>query len=243
MIVYPAIDLRGGQVVRLQEGDPTRQTTFSADPLATAKAWIDQGATWIHMVNLDGAFDESNENLRILEAAARLDVELQFGGGLRDLAGLARALDAGADRVVIGTLAVKSPESAVAAVERFGGDAVCIALDARDGKIATHGWQETTSVTPAAFGSWLARRGAKHALYTDVARDGMLSGVDVAGTTALARETGLRVIASGGARDLDDIKRLAESGLVAGVVVGMALYLGRFTLEAALEMAKARREC
>ncbi len=243
MIIYPAIDLRGGKVVRLREGDPARQQTFSDDPLATAKSWLDQGASWLHLVNLDGAFDQANENLRILESIARLDSRVQFGGGLRDLAALRQARDAGADRLVIGTMTVRAPESALAAVQEFGAEAICMALDARDGKVATHGWTEVSQHSPQTLGKWLRERGARHALYTDVARDGGLRGVNVADTIALARETGLQVIASGGVSRLEDIRQLAASGLVAGAVIGMALYKAEFALADALAVAKGGNKC
>ena len=243
MIVYPAIDMRGGKVVRLRKGDPEQQTVFSSDPVAMARRWIDNGAEWIHMVNLDGSFEGAGQSLRILEAAAKLDVNLQYTGGLRSLDAMGSALDAGAKRVVIGTLAVREPETAIKAVERFGSDSVCIALDAKDGVITTHGWTEASTLSPITFGKWLRERGVAHALFTDVARDGMLSGVNQAATVALARETGLQVIASGGVSDLSDIRQLAESGIIAGVVVGMALYQNRFTLEAALDAAKAGAAC
>ncbi|MCB9451877.1 MAG: 1-(5-phosphoribosyl)-5-[(5-phosphoribosylamino)methylideneamino]imidazole-4-carboxamide isomerase [Anaerolineaceae bacterium] len=237
MIIYPAIDLRAGRVVRLKEGDPERQTVFSDDPLATAQAWIEQGATWIHMVNLDGAFAATNDNGRILEVIAKLGVQVQFGGGLRQMADIERALGQGAARVVLGTVAIQQPEVVAEAVTRWGADRVCVALDARDGKITTHGWQQTANLPPAMVGQDMARRGVCHALYTDVSRDGGLQGVNVAATVALAQETGLRVIASGGVSSLEDIRQLAASGVVAGAVVGMALYEKRFTLAAALAVA------
>ena len=238
MIIYPAIDLRGGKVVRLREGDPQQQTVFSDDPLATAKQWIDQGAEWIHMVNLDGAFENANENLGILESVADLSVRVQFGGGLRDMDALRIALDAGATRLVIGTMAVRDPDSLIEAIRQYGSDSICAALDSREGMITTHGWQEKSARSATEFGSWLQEQGLRHALYTDVARDGMLSGADIEGTIALARETGLQVIASGGVRDLSEIRQLAASGVVAGAVVGMALYQNRFSLRDALKAAK-----
>lgn len=243
MIIYPAIDLRGGKVVRLREGDPARQQIFSEDPLATAQRWRDQGASWLHLVNLDGAFDQANQNLRILEAIARLDIRVQFGGGLRDLAALRQARDAGADRLVIGTMTVRDPDSALAAVGEFGAESVCMALDARDGKVATHGWTEVSQHSPLELGKWLQERGARHALYTDVARDGGLQGVNTADTIALARETGLQVIASGGVSRLADIRLLAESGSVAGAVIGMALYQNEFSLADALAAGKGSQGC
>ncbi len=243
MIIYPAIDLRAGKVVRLREGDPARQQTFSDDPLATAKRWLDQGARWLHLVNLDGAFAQANQNLRILEKIARLEVCVQFGGGLRDVAALRQARAAGADRLVIGTLTVREPHAALAAVQEFGADAICMALDARDGKVATHGWTELSQHSPVTLGKWLQQRGARHALYTDVARDGGLRGVNIVDTIALAQQSNLRVIASGGVSRLEDIRLLAESGCVAGAVIGMALYQGKFTLADALAVAKGSERC
>ena len=238
MIIYPAIDLRGGQVVRLNEGDPARQTIFSADPVATARNWIDQGAEWIHMVNLDGAFAEANDNGHILEQVAALGVRVQFGGGLRQVADIAAALDRGAARVILGTIAIENPEIIPEAVSRWGADAVCIALDARNGKIATRGWQHQTELDPVTFGQTIADMGAKHALFTDVSRDGGLAGSNVEATVNLGRQTGLGVIASGGITTLDEIHTLYESGAVAGAVIGMALYEGKITLEAAIRTGR-----
>lgn len=238
MIIYPAIDLRDGKVVRLRAGDPHRQQTFSDDPLATAKQWIDQGAEWIHMVSLDGALDTANQNSKILEAVAKLDVKAQFGGGLRDLDALQSAVDSGASRVVLGTLAVRNPEAAAEAVERFGAEAVCVALDAKNGKVATHGWTQLSSHSPLEFGQFIRRQGVEHALYTDVQRDGGLAGANIDDTIALGRQTGLKVIASGGVSRLAEIERLAKSKVVAGAVIGMALYQNKISLRAALRAAK-----
>lgn len=237
MQIYPAIDLRGGQVVRLKEGDPNRQTVFSANPVETAQRWIDQGATWLHVVNLDGAFAEANSNGAILEALARLDVKVQFGGGLRQLSDVQQAFDRGAARVVLGTVAVEQPEVVAEAVARWGAERVCIALDAKHGKVATHGWQQASDHTPVELGRQMVEQGVRHALYTDFSRDGGLAGVNIDATVTLARETGLAVIASGGVSSAGEIERLAASGVVAGAVIGMALYEGRLTLMEALAAA------
>jgi phosphoribosylformimino-5-aminoimidazole carboxamide ribotide isomerase len=237
VIIYSAIDLRGGQVVRLKEGDPNQQTVFSADPVATAQEWIGQGAAWIHMVNLDGSFATSNDNGLILEAVSKMGVPVQFGGGIRQVSDIERAFEQGAARVVLGTILIQQPEVALEALARWGGEKLCIGLDARDGKIATHGWQTTADITPAELGKKMAAQGAKHALYTDVSRDGKLGGVNVEGTAALARETGLNVIASGGVGTLDDIRRLAETQVIAGAIIGMALYTGQIKLGEALAVA------
>jgi phosphoribosylformimino-5-aminoimidazole carboxamide ribotide isomerase len=237
MLIYPAIDLRGGKVVRLKEGDPTRQTVFSDDPVATAQAWAADGAKWIHMVNLDGAFAAANGNGVILEAIAKLNVPVQFGGGLRRIDDVQEAIERGASRVVLGTAAIERPELLVEAVQRWGEDCVCVALDARDGKVTTHGWQNTTEMTPIELGKQMGAMGIRHALYTDVNRDGGLSGVNIHATVTLAQETGLAVIASGGVSTVDEIRQLSASGVVAGAVIGMALYEGRMTLPEAIEAA------
>jgi phosphoribosylformimino-5-aminoimidazole carboxamide ribotide isomerase len=240
VIIYPAIDLRGGKVVRLREGDPNRQTVFSDDPAATARQWIADGAAWIHMVNLDGAFAQANDNGAILEAVAARDVNVQFAGGLRSLDDIARALDRGASRIVLGTIAVHQPQIVAEAVERWGAEQIGVALDARDGKVTTHGWQQATEMTPVEFGGQMRALGVRHALYTDVNRDGGLSGSNVAGTIALGRETGLQVIASGGVSTCDEIRQLAASGAVAGAVIGMALYEQRLSLRDALAAAEGK---
>lgn len=238
MILYPAIDLRGGRVVRLREGDPSRQIEFSDSPIETARAWIDQGAQWLHMVNLDGAFAQANANLNVLEAVAALGIPIQFGGGLRSEADIEQAINAGAARVVLGTVALEQPEIVASALVRYGADRVCVALDSKDGRVATHGWQVASDRTPEAVGRAMAARGVRHALFTDIKRDGGLQGVNLEATVALARATGLHVIASGGVSTVEEIRALAQSRLVAGAVIGMALYERRLTLRDALAAAQ-----
>jgi phosphoribosylformimino-5-aminoimidazole carboxamide ribotide isomerase len=240
MIIYPAIDLRGGKVVRLKEGNPEHQTVFSDDPLKTAQTWIDQGATWLHVVNLDGAFVQANDNGAILEQIAKLNVKIQFGGGLRSLADVQSAFDRGVSRVVTGTLAVEQSAVIPQLLEKYSADRICIALDARDGKIATHGWQQSSELTPIEFGRHIVQLGVKHALYTDVHRDGSLIGANIHDTIALGRDTGLAVIASGGVSTAAEIHQLARSQVVAGAVIGMALYEGHLTLVEALMAAKPK---
>lgn len=238
MIVYPAIDLRKGRVVRLQYGDPERETVHSDDPVATATRWQAAGAAWLHVINLDGALGEATLALESLRALAGVGLPVQFGGGLRSLDDAARALDAGAARVILGTLVVDQPELAAEAVERFGPEAVVVALDARGEQVTTHGWQQVSAWTPAALGQRFAGMGVRHALYTDVSRDGVLTGVNVESTAQLARDTGLDVIASGGVASLDDLRALRATGAVAGVIIGKALYAGVFSLEDALRAAE-----
>ena len=242
MILFPAIDLRGGRVVRLTLGDPNQQTTYSDDPAAMARRWIDAGAEWLHVINLDGALGDLPDLPGVLKDIAALGLPIQFGGGLRTLDDAARALDAGASRVILGTPVVKQPEIAGQAVERFGAEAVAVALDARDGFVAAHGWQSASAWTPVELGRTVAALGVRYALFTDLGRDGMLSGANVAATAALARDTGLAVIASGGVASLDDVRALAAAEpKLAGVVIGKALYSGAIKLEDALSLASDTR--
>ncbi|MBI5957485.1 MAG: 1-(5-phosphoribosyl)-5-[(5-phosphoribosylamino)methylideneamino]imidazole-4-carboxamide isomerase [Chloroflexi bacterium] len=237
MIVYPAIDLRQGRVVRLVYGDPSRETVHSDDPKATAERWKTAGAPWLHVVNLDGALGEATLALDTLRALAEVGLPVQFGGGLRSLDDAQKALDGGAARVVLGTMIVNDPDLAGIAVQRFGAEAVTVALDAKGDQVATHGWQQVSAWTPVELGQRLAALGVRHALYTDVSRDGDLSGVNVDATARLARETGLAVIASGGVSSLEDIRALRETNVIAGVVIGKALYTGAITLEQTLKAA------
>ncbi len=238
MIVYPALDLRGGKVVRLQQGDPARQTTYSDDPRAVAERWIAAGAQWLHVVNLDGALAAANDNKSVVRELAARGVPIQFGGGLRSTTDVARAFDLGVQRVVLGTLAVDQPDVVAQLITYWGTDRIAVALDAREGYVTTHGWQQISTLTPAELGKRFAAMGARHALYTDVSRDGELSGVNVAGTAQLARDSGLAVIASGGVGSLADVIALRATGAVAGVVLGKALYENRIDLAEALSSAR-----
>jgi phosphoribosylformimino-5-aminoimidazole carboxamide ribotide isomerase len=239
MNIYPAIDLRGGKVVRLREGDPEKQTIFSDDPLHTAQRWLNEGATWLHVVNLDGAFNQANDNSSILEKIAQLNLKVQFGGGLRTMPDIENALQLGAARVVIGTAAVENPDLVLEALEKLGADRICVALDARDGKITTHGWTTVSEETPVSLGRAMAEKGVQYALYTDVKRDGSMIGANLQETISLARQTGLKVIASGGVTNMPEIATLAHSGIVEGAIIGMALYKGEITLQEALLAAQA----
>ncbi len=239
--IYPAIDLRHGQVVRLELGDPQRQTTFSHDPLETASNWIASGATWLHVVNLDGAFDESGlQNWRALPQLTGAGARVQFGGGLRSLKEIARALNLGVDRVVLGTVAVEEPDIVADAIRFFGPDRVAVGIDARDGKVKIRGWQRETISSPIELGMQMSALGVRTVIYTDISRDGILTGVNVRATRELARETGLNVIASGGVASVEDVRRVragAGDGL-SGLIIGRALYNGNIDLDQALMMAR-----
>lgn len=240
--IFPAIDLRHGRVVRLELGDPARQTVFSDDPLEAAGRWLGAGARWLHVVNLDGAFAEAGRaNWAALERLGKLAARIQFGGGLRTMADITAALDCGVRRIVLGTAALESPELVEAALARFGPERVAAGIDARDGRVRVRGWQTATDVSPADLGHTMHAAGIRTAVYTDISRDGLLGGANVAATAALAEATGLQVIASGGVNSLNDVARLrAQAPGVVGVIIGRALYDNRIDLAAAVALADGR---
>mgnify|MGYP001098769547 CR=1 FL=1 len=234
--VYPAIDLRRGRVVRLMRGDPEQETRYADDPLSVARRWQEAGSGWLHVVNLDGAFGKLNvENLAALERILTTGLRVQFGGGLRDLEAIRRALAMGVSRVVIGTAAVKDPALVEAALDAFESERVAVGIDARDGIVQTHGWQEAAPVTAIQLAQRWAGRGVRRVIFTDVARDGTGAGINLPATVQLAQESGLNVIASGGAAGLEDVRRAHEAGL-SGIIIGRALYEGRVRLKEALSV-------
>jgi len=238
--VYPAIDLRRGRVVRLVQGDPGRETKYADDPLGVARRWKEAGAEWLHVVNLDGAFGErGRENLVALERILMTGLRVQFGGGLRNLESIRRVLDLGVSRVVVGTAAVENPSLVEAALRALGPERIAVAIDAREGKVRTHGWKETTSMTAMELAGQWAARGVRWLIFTDVSRDGMGSGLNLTVTMQLAQATGLHVIASGGVASLEDVRRAYQAGL-SGVIIGRALYEGQVALEDALRVETTR---
>ncbi len=247
--IFPAIDLRRGRVVRLQRGDPARETDFGDDPAAVAQRWLAAGASWLHVVSLDGAFAEEDEvNRAARRAIVALGAPVQFGGGLRVLADVAAALEAGVARVVLGTAALENPELVTAAVTRFGPERVAVGIDARDGRVRTRGWLTETSQSPIDVALSVRAAGIRTVVYTDIARDGILAGVNAAATAALAAATGLEVIASGGVRGLEDIDLLATvasqaaPGRIGGLIIGRALYDGRVDLAQAIRKSRGMPE-
>jgi phosphoribosylformimino-5-aminoimidazole carboxamide ribotide isomerase len=247
--VYPAIDLRRGRVVRLKQGDPNQETKYADDPLSVARRWQEAGAIWLHVVNLDGALGKgSSENLVALERILAIGLRVQFGGGMRDLAGIRRVLDLGVSRAIIGTAAVENPALVETALETFGPERIAVGIDARDGKVRTHGWKEAASMTAVELGRQWAEKGMRWIIFTDVARDGMGSGLNLEATVRLAQATGpstlptvagqrLHVIASGGVAGLGDVRRTYEAGL-SGVIIGRALYEGQVALGDALRVSE-----
>ena len=250
MIVFPAIDLRGGRCVSLVQGEPDDETVYGEDPVAIARRWIEAGARWLHVVNLDGAFAGSLEgevdecglpiNLcRLRDMAAETTVPIQFGGGLRTFEDIELVLSLGASRVILGTVAVRQPEWVSEALGRFGPERIVVGIDARNGTVATQGWQEMSHLSAVELGRQMAQRGVRWVVHTDIQRDSMLGGVNVSATATLAVQTGLSVIASGGVASLDDVRNVqavASSG-VAGVVIGKALYTKDVDLAEAIAVA------
>lgn len=235
MELFPAIDIRAGRVVRLAQGQAGRETRYHDDPVAQAEQFISAGARWIHVVDLDRAFGTGDNLSRIQAIASRsgTTVRIQVGGGLRSLAALSAVLDLGVARAVLGTAAVTDPALVPSAVKLAGSERLAIGLDAREGKVAIRGWVETSDLLVEDVCRRVLAEGARTVVYTDVARDGMLTGPDIEGAKQLAG-LGASVIASGGVSTLDDLRAVRAAGL-AGAIVGRAIYEGKFAVEQALE--------
>jgi len=239
MLVIPAIDLKGGEVVRLAQGDPLRQTSYSSDPIAVAKRWEDEGAPILHLVDLDGAFSGSPRQLAVVaDVAKAVKVPIQLGGGLRSLAALEQAFASGIERVVLGTAAIEDETFLIAACRRYPGRVV-LGIDARDGKVAIRGWAEHTRLLATELAARSADLPLAAIIYTDIRRDGMLEGPNVEALQRVAQASGHPLIASGGIATLDDVKRMAalEPSRIIGVLIGKALYEGSFSLKQAIAAA------
>lgn len=237
MVLYPAVDILDGCAVRLTKGDFEQSKVYDADPLAAAEAWVAHGADHLHIVDLDGARSGAPANLHHLRRIVeRLQVPVQYGGGLRSEAAIGQALEAGASRAILGTAAFTDPELLSRALLHWPSE-VIVSVDARDGRVSTAGWTETGDLSPVEAIGQLTQRGVQHLVYTDVDRDGMLEGPDLERVRAAARAAaGARLIYSGGIGQLADLKGLAALGepALAGVIVGKALYERRFTVVEAL---------
>ncbi|SFL83248.1 1-(5-phosphoribosyl)-5-[(5-phosphoribosylamino)methylideneamino]imidazole-4-carboxamide isomerase [Salibacterium qingdaonense] len=236
--LYPAIDIRGGRCVRLLQGDYEKETVYGDSPAAMAEHFQKAGASWIHMVDLDGAREKQRINhAHIVEAARSLNVNIQAGGGIRSEEDVAYYLERGVGRVILGSVALHHPDFAKDMLSRYGGSRIAIGLDARDGRIAVNGWLETSDVTAVALGRKMVEYGAETFIFTDISKDGMMEGPNVKATAELARETGAEVIASGGVSRLEDVRELAaRSGDgIAGAITGKAVYTGQLDLEEALQ--------
>jgi len=236
VLIFPAIDLRGGQCVRLRQGDYNQETVFGSDPADMARRWVDQGASFLHLVDLDGAragHPVNRDSVRAIVQAA--DVPCQLGGGLRDSAHVEEALSWGVDRVILGTQALKDP-AWLAELCRRHPERIVLGIDARDGMVATEGWLEVSRKPALDFARECAALGLAALVYTDISRDGMMSGPNFSAQADMASAVPCPVIASGGVTTVDDVRRLAQLGL-AGCIIGRALYEGRLDLRDAITTA------
>lgn len=235
MQLYPAIDLKEGKCVRLKQGAFNQVTVYSEQPEEVALHWQRQGATWLHMVDLDGALAGRSVNTEVIgRIAAALDIPIQLGGGIRSKEAAERMLDAGVKRVIIGTKAVKNPEWMKEMVDCFGSDALVAGIDAKDGMAAVSGWEEVSTIKAVDLCLLMKSYGIRHIVYTDISRDGMLSGPNVEATLNLTRQTGLNVIASGGVSSMADLEALSRNG-IKGAIIGKALYEKRIDLSEAVK--------
>jgi len=243
VILFPAIDLKNGQCVRLEQGDMARATVFNLDPVAQAGAFAAQGFEYLHVVDLDGAFAGKPVNAHAVEAMLKaVTMPVQLGGGIRDLRTVEGWLEKGVARVIIGTAAVRDPELVKSAAKSFPGR-VAVGLDARDGKVAVEGWAETSEVTALEIARRFEDAGVAAIVFTDIARDGLLKGLNLDATIALAERISIPVIASGGFASIEDVKALLEprAQKLAGAIVGRALYDGRLDPKAALALIRDAR--
>jgi len=241
MLIIPAIDLKDGQCVRLKQGDMDASTVFSEDPGATARHWVDQGGKRLHLVDLNGAFagkPENQEAIKAIVSAVGGEIPIQLGGGIRDLATIERYLDNGIDFVIIGTAAVKNPDFVREACTAFPGH-IMVGLDAKDGDVAIDGWAKLTGINVIELAKKFEGYGVDSIVYTDIGRDGMLTGVNIEATAALADALSIPVIASGGVTNLDDVRNLATvaSQGVIGTITGRAIYEGTLDFAAAQTLA------
>jgi phosphoribosylformimino-5-aminoimidazole carboxamide ribotide isomerase len=235
MLVLPAIDLKAGEVVRLKQGDFERKTVYSQNPLEVAEDFAAKGAEWLHLVDLDGASGGESKNFNVIKKiAAETELKIQTGGGIRKKEDVKRLLDLGVKRAIIGTLAVKDPETLSEILTEFGAESILVSIDARDGKVATSGWLEASERDMLDFAKEMGALGVKYILYTDIGRDGMLSGPDFAGLKKLKSATELNIIASGGISSNQDLYDLAAADFY-GAITGQAIYQGKVDLKEVLK--------
>ena len=237
MIIFPAIDLRGGKCVRLIQGDFDKETVYSDDPKAMALKWQAAGAKFLHVVDLDGARAGSPQNLPAIKSILdAVNIPIEVGGGIRTLDDVESVLSLGVRRVILGSVAVENISLVKEAAEKFG-DRIVVGIDARNGFVAVHGWEKSSNVKAAELAKKIVAAGVKTIIYTDISKDGMLSGVNASTFTELAKESGAEVIASGGVKSIEDIRAL-KSAKVAGVIVGKAIYTGALDLKSAIAEAE-----
>ena len=240
MIIYPAIDIRGGRCVRLTEGRFDAETVFADDPAEMALKWAGLGAEFLHLVDLDGALAGEGKNVPVIERILQsVSIPVQLGGGIRNLETIEKLLSLGVTRLILGSAAVKNPELVEEACKKYPGH-IAVGIDAKNGDVAIEGWGKGSGVAATELAKKMAAYGVETIIYTDISRDGMLSGVNVEATAALARACGVPIIASGGVASLEDIRRVkaVESDGVQGCIIGKAIYTGAVDLKAALALAK-----
>ena len=240
MIIYPAIDIRGGRCVRLTEGRFDAETVFADDPAEMALKWAGLGAEFLHLVDLDGALAGEGKNVPVIERILQsVSIPVQLGGGIRNLETIEKLLELGVTRLILGSAAVKNPELVAEACKKYPGH-IAVGIDAKNGEVAIEGWGQGSGVAATELAKKMASFGVETIIYTDISRDGMLSGVNVEATAALARACGVPIIASGGVASLDDIRRVkaVEGDGVQGCIIGKAIYTGAVDLKEALPLAK-----
>ena len=240
MIIYPAIDIRGGRCVRLTEGRFDAETVFADDPAEMALKWAGLGAEFLHLVDLDGALAGEGRNVPVIERILKsVSIPVQLGGGIRNLETIEKLLSLGVTRLILGSAAVKNPQLVEEACKKYPGH-IAVGIDAKNGDVAIEGWGQGSGVAATELAKKMAAYGVETIIYTDISRDGMLSGVNVEATAALARACGVPIIASGGVASLEDIRRVkaVECDGVQGCIIGKAIYTGAVDLKAALALAK-----
>jgi phosphoribosylformimino-5-aminoimidazole carboxamide ribotide isomerase len=242
MLVIPAIDLRQGKCVHLTQGRKEAATVYDADPIKVAEAFENDGAQMLHVVDLDGAFGEANERNRevLRDLVLAIKIPVQFGGGVRSLKDIDQAFNLGVGRVVIGTLAVESPDLLAQIIRRFGAVRVAVGIDARNGQVVTRGWETEEQLTASTLAQRVAAAGVERIIYTDIQRDGTLAGINVDQTRMIAETSGLKITASGGVASLEDLKLLATVSQcgIDSVIIGKALYERRFNLQDAIAISQ-----
>ena len=241
MIIFPAIDIRGGKCVRLIKGDFNQETVFSDWPEIMAKKWQDEGGKYLHLVDLDGALAGKSQNLATVEMILKtVDIPVELGGGIRTMENIETVLDMGVSRVILGSVAVKNPQLVKDACKKYGSERIVVGIDAKDGIVAVDGWGVSGNVEAKELAKKMALGGVKHIIYTDISRDGTLSGVNAQATAEIARYSGVKVVASGGVSSIEDIKLLKqyEADGIEGVIVGKSIYTGSLSLPEALKIAK-----
>ncbi|MDY3739206.1 MAG: 1-(5-phosphoribosyl)-5-[(5-phosphoribosylamino)methylideneamino]imidazole-4-carboxamide isomerase [Selenomonadaceae bacterium] len=239
MRIYPAIDIRGGKAVRLYKGDFAQETVFG-EPAEMAKKWEAAGGEFLHLVDLDGARAGKSMNLDVVkEIIAAVNIPVELGGGIRTMENIDEVLAAGVQRVILGSVAAKNPALVKEACAKYG-DRVVVGIDAKDGIVAVDGWEVSGDVEVTVLAKEMAKAGVKTIIYTDISRDGTLEGVNVEATAQLARESGIKIVASGGVKSIDDVKALLpyEKEGIEGVIVGKSIYMGTLDLTEAVRVAK-----